>query len=575
MSRRTAWLFCSALALSSGCASSSKQQRDKVEQARLALEREANRLVVVWEEAGPAERATMEEPLERVLAESGSDPRVAELRLLLASHYLEQRRRKDADRIIAPLLKGPDGPARDSAQILKAEGLTLEGRGEEALELLLPLSGKLVGESARSRHEKALVLAAIEARRWRLTILTMVDWLAEVRLSQDDALRFIDVSRERGPILAQKRLLLEWSSAEFDGEKKKASDAIGRLIVMRLARTALETKDARLARDLFRSGPTWLRTSEYGDALANLAALAVDEVSSLGKRIGIVLGGRGKRESRHSIDVARGITEELREGVELLTEDFRELLPQALAALTGQGAAVLVTGLTPEAAAEARDFAELRRVPTILLAAPRPLSPPAATAYSFVLGSSPDEEERVLRAALAEDGITEVLVLGQGDETCIEQTESAGTLTFPWRTWQGRVFGLIVLGDEACAAELQREASGLKAPPRIALGLEAARAKTSRALSLRAGTYPILRDDAAATLSAGSSFFESLGADAARLISTALERVQLPGQSDAERAKYAEQVRSELSRVETPLDTTSARGFAGKNTIQRKLEVQR
>src|SRR5690606_20102001 len=183
MSRRTAWLFCSALALSLGCASSSKQQRDKVEQARLALEREANRLVVVWEEADPVERVTMEEPLERVLAESGSDPRVAELRLLLASHYLEQRRRKDADRIIEPLLKGPEGPARDSAQILKAEGLTLEGHGEEALELLLPLSGKLVGESARSRHEKALVLAAIEARRWRLTILTMVDWLAEVRLS--------------------------------------------------------------------------------------------------------------------------------------------------------------------------------------------------------------------------------------------------------------------------------------------------------------------------------------------------------------------------------------------------------
>src|SRR5690606_16321213 len=154
------------------------------------------------------------------------------------------------------------------------------------------------------------------------------------------ALRFIDVSLERVPILAQKRLLLEWSNAEFEGEKKKASDAIGRLIVMRLARTALETKDARLARDLFRSGPTWLRTSEYGDALANRAALAVDEASSLGKRIGIVLGGRGKRESRHSIDVARGITEELGEGLELLTEDFRELLPQALAALIGQGAAV-------------------------------------------------------------------------------------------------------------------------------------------------------------------------------------------------------------------------------------------
>lgn len=577
MDSRTALLFSSTLALLGACASQSNQQRDQVESARLALEREANRLVIVWEEAGPEERAKMEAPLERMLKESGADPRVAELRLLLASHYLEHRRRKDSDRIIGPLLRGPEGPARDYAQILKAEGLTLEGHGEEALELLLPLSGRLVGESARIRHEKALVLAAIDARRWRLTILTMVDWLSELRVGQEEALRFIDVSLERVPILAQKRLLLEWTTSEFEGDRKRASDAIGRLIVLRLTRAALEKRDARLARDLFREGPAWLRAGEYGDALSSLAALAVEEVSIQGKRVGVVLGGRGTKENRRSIEVAHGVTSALGEDLELLTEDYRELLPQALAALLGQGAAVLVTGLTPEAATEASDFAELRRIPTLLLTAPA--SAPESPKYSFVLGASPKQEEQALREALATEGIGEVEVLGTGDATCVEQAERAGSFTFPWEAWQGHA--LIVLGDESCAEELERQARGRRSPPLITLGLTAAPKAFQGAWSLRAGDYPVLNRSVPADQSNPElrektrSWFEALGADAARLSTVALHSVSTASEPGADPAIFLDRVRGALLEAKAPLDTTRARGFAGKQTIERKLEVSR
>lgn len=579
MDSRTALLFSSALLVVGACASQSKQQRDKVEEARLALEREADRLAVVWEGADPAEREKMESPLERVLAESGSDPRVAELRLLLASHYLEQRRRKDSDRIIQPLLDGPEGPPRDSAQILKAEGLTLEGHGDEALDLLLPLSGKLVGEGARVRHEKALVLAAIDARRWRLTIVTMVDWLSELRVGQEEALRFIDVSLEKVPILAQKRLLLEWTNSDFEGAKKKASDAIGRLVVLRLTRVALENKDARLARDLFREGPAWLRASEYGDALSGLAALAVEEVSVQGKRVGVVLGGRGKREIRRSIEVAHGVTDALPADVSLLTEDYRELLSQALGALLGQGAAVLVTGLTPEAATEARDFAELRQVPTLLLTSPGSLGAAPEPQYSFVLGSSPESEERALRDALGGEHITDVEVLGRGDSTCMEQTEASGSFTFPWDVWQGRGLSLIVLGDEACAEELERQAQSRRSRPLIALGLEAASKSIAGTWSLRAGSYPVLDRSGSAERAALSlrsrSWFEALGSDAVRLISAALDSVPAPKGASSDPASYREKVRTALLDAKAALDTTHARGFAGKHAMDRKLEVVR
>ncbi len=95
------------------------------------------------------------------------------------------------------------------------------------------------------------------------------------------------------PEQALARVLEDWSprTDEHDGRT-----FVTEVIVRHLSKRALETDDPRLARQLLEHSPTWLRTSEAGDALTLLASRAEEEAHVSGRLVGG--GGGGRRGGR-------------------------------------------------------------------------------------------------------------------------------------------------------------------------------------------------------------------------------------------------------------------------------------
>src|SRR5690606_9041992 len=225
-----------------------------------------------WEIRSELSRAELRPKLEEYIQDHESEPSAKRARLMLAQIALNERRLGSAEEDLEPLLSGPEGPARDEAQVILAALDNRRGHPEKALERLEPLHGKLLSREARDQYARERTSAALAARRWRLSVDAMISWLAESGTTSRAAQEWTAASLNQIPTRALSRLLADWGKKVTSSSEQTASDWVHRLVIERLTDVALRTRDPLLARDLLQEAPPWLRAGESGDDLALLAA---------------------------------------------------------------------------------------------------------------------------------------------------------------------------------------------------------------------------------------------------------------------------------------------------------------
>src|SRR5690606_27613312 len=202
-----------------------------------------------WEASSVPERAELETRLAAFVRRYPNDPGTHRARVLLAWVQLERGQLDEAERSLQPALEAPESATRDHAQLVRAALLTRRGRPVEALGVLEPLHGKLIGQEVTSLYGRERVRAALEARRWRLLVDALTAWLESSAHGQERVRQRAAQSLAQVPSHALLRLLEE--QTERRGVKRSAAETfMVRAMTERLTRVALETEDARLARRL-------------------------------------------------------------------------------------------------------------------------------------------------------------------------------------------------------------------------------------------------------------------------------------------------------------------------------------
>jgi hypothetical protein len=506
-----------------------------------------------------------------------NDPGTDRARVLLTWLLIDRGDLAQADEALTPALSGPESTTRDHARLLRAAWLTRRGQPAEALRLLEPLDGKLIGQDVTRLYWRERARAALEARRWRLLVESLRAWLDTGAHGQERLREHAAQSLAQIPSHALVRLLEEQT-------QKRAGPASGtqawmeRAMTDRLARAALEAADARLARQLLEVAPSWLRATPQGAQLTELARVGAGEARVAGRTLGVVVEEEDPDARRRSSQVVAGVVEALGMGrgerdlpVRLVVRENRGDMGATLAALAGEGASVLIGGVDERGARVALTFAEERRVPVMVLTDPAERA--RELAYGFVLGASASREKALLDAALVARGLERLELVGEAGFSCRSRPSHPGATRFPVASWQrDGVQGVVLLGDAQCARQLLNDArSAGKALP-LGLGLEASQilfeVGAGQRLGLSAGVYPGGAEPATV------GWYELLGRDAARLARAALAVVPEDTEVDGEAVRaHLERARNALAEARAELETTGAQGFAGQRVLRREIRV--
>lgn len=578
------------------CGGSGDRVPDVAVAGSVAAQQELRKLEERWELSSSIGRRELRPELEDFVQKYRTDPSVARARLLLAQIALVEERFGAVEEVLAPLLSS-QGSARDEAQVILAALDNRRGHYEKALSRLSPLQGKLLSADARDQYARERTLAAMKARKWRLTMEAMTNWLTEPGTDQKLVREWIASAIIEMPPRALSRLLADWPESEGDPKKEAASDWLRRHVIEHLTTLALASRDAMLARDLLKWSPTWLRTGKSGDELSILAALAQKDAQIVGRSIGVVLGGDSADERRRSVRVGLGVmrgiqaeaTRTKTPGVQFLSSERRGSLSAALSELSSLGASILVAGVEEKGASEALAFGEKHQVPVVVLSDPGQTQ---ALSFGFIFGEGASSEMKAAEQALPE--VEKWAIVGGESLPCPSEVSRPGTLTFPFSDWrQTGVSGVLLLGDEACARRFSREAASLAWRPSIVLGLESAHS-SSAALStahwLSVGQFPVRQalpagdqiSDLERALSEGEAppevrprdWYFTLGVDVATLASRALGTLPESAATLREEVRKRHQLaRDALLRATAALTSTDAGGFAGRHRIARTLSV--
>lgn len=546
-----------------------------------------------WQARGSQGRAALSPRFDDFIRRYPNDPGALRARVLYGWIEMERGHLEGASEILGPALAAGESANRDRARVVSAAVMTRSQRPEAALEILSPLRGKLVGEDFIELYGRERVKAAIGARRWRLVVSALTEWLGETTRRPDRVheaaraalagvpahvlLRFLEEEAQGASRDAPSE---EGALARSDASEKKADAAerwIERASLEQLTRAALRDQDPRLARQVLAVAPSWLRASEDGERLSLLAASGAVEARIEGRTLGFVFSDHDATARRRSADVSSGAVEALGLGraegggdVRFVVREGRDELTTALAALAGEGASVLLAGVDEASATVALNFAEQKRVPVIVLVDPPDRQ--GQLRYGFVLGTSLAMERRTLEDELGRRGAKSNVVVGPGGVSCHTEPTYPGGPRFPVLAWQRDAFaGVVVLGDAACAETVAKETRAQRYFPLLALGLDAA---TGR-MSLPAERL-VLEADApeSASEAAPSGWYARLGRDAARLAQKALASLPPDAASDPELVRaHLEKARGALATARAPLSTTHATGFNGSQVLSRRFRV--
>jgi hypothetical protein len=555
-----------------GCKPQAEAGAPKENSISRDVERQVASLEALWAARATANQGSLVEPTRRLIQAYPDARELEPLRLSLATFLVHQSKLGEAEALIGPLFQREESLARDEATMLLGEIRIAEGRGPEALSLLTPLGPRLVTEEARARYADAMVQGALSARSWRLAVENLIRYLSEGNHDSERASALSLRVLEQVPVEAQRRLLEDWPSGSSSAPERSSSEIVRKMVLERLVEVALTRDDARLARDLVETGPSWVRRGERGEKLTLLASLALDRTQVVSRMIGTVLGGHSASLTRRTVNATTGLSEALDARIRLATEDDRGPLADSLAALVGQGAGILVAGVDEGSVREALSFAEHHQVPVILLG---PSIPGLSPRFGFFLGSSSDDEVLALQKGLSALAGPSPVVSADSAHEFVVVCNEPESLTLP--AWDARARALLVMGDIGCAERVIEELRPLKKAPRLAFGLDAAPARVPGSYYLRSHQSPRPKaQGSAAQPSLTESWFSALGRDAAKLASLALEATPLPeNQGAATVLQYHEALRDALAQVVATLETTTTSGFQGGNVLERAYVLER
>jgi Periplasmic binding protein len=555
-----------------------------------------------WVQASPSERIALEPALRAFLAQYAEDDRARLVRVYLAWIDIEKGQLAAARALVATTQDGPAGSARDFAVVTDAAIYTRQGEPARALTLLLPLRGKIIDPEERVMFGEQLVRAALGAKRYLSAIDYMLDWLAAAP-EEDRELVQAQVQNLLGdaPPAALESSLLDLEKKRpnvvTDSNHASARDWLRRWLSDRLTRLALKRHDARLAERLLHEGPPTLRVGPRGDQLAELAASGSVLPRVAGRTLGLVLSLGSADERRRSAEVAVGMSRALGlpgsaaapGAVRLITRDDSgksDGTERALAELAGDGATILVAGVDADGAERAARYAERESIPTIVLGgAPKGA---AMHRFAFFLGADPKAALGVLSDAVKQRGATSPALVGPGGVPCDVTAAQAGQPRFPIEKWKrDRLDALELTGDRDCARDAIAELGQVRLHPLLAFGLESADlfgtlggAQTQLAVS--AGSFPVRSGDSEPaslqrwTRTAGSppSWYAALGHDAGALGAAALANFPLRRADDKKVvAELHAEARRRLADARAELWTTAETGFAGAQSLPRRLQV--
>lgn len=553
-----------------------------------------------WLDGDPTARARLEPELRDFLARFARDDRVRVVRCYLGVLELERQRPAEARALVASVRRGPPGAVRDFATLVHAAALRREGKLDEALALLLPLQGKVVEPGQQGLFSKELVRALIDARKYLKAIEAMLDWAEQAPPGEREqvvtAVEGWIRSMPRDALEAGLGLLYQAPEGESEsGTRVEAGRWLGLAVRERLTRIALTERDADLARRLIEMTPPRLGRDDVREVLSELAATSSSAARVEGRALGVVLDVTDEASKRRSSDVIAGMTRALglpakaerADSIRLLTRDSEgpSEVDRALSGLAGDGATLLVAGVTDEAAVSAALFAERTKTPVILLR-----RPPGARSYgpfTFVLGTDASEEESAIHAGLEGEGARAPVRVGSGGAPCDAPSGSAFGARFPTAEWKrAKADAIVLAGDADCAREATLEALAAGLSPLIVLGLEAVDAAPSlpgRKILVSAGRFPFAAHPLAPEEQAhldrwgtAPSWYAVLGRDAALLAEQALAALpSSPVQEEQAVTKLHRRARDGLARARAPLWSTDARGFEGAQSIARRLWTAR
>ena len=554
-----------------------------------------------------------------------NDGAAALARVYLAFAYLQQADLIKADSLLATLGEVKPGATLDLATVARARSLRLHNAPQSALDLLRPLVGKVVDDADREIFLEELALTAIAAHDDYEALAYLDAWLRGV--GEDDRERVRSKITQILETLPRGVLEQTYRTMRQRGVASGYSTDTQKLVAARLARVAVETNDAALARWLLDVSGT-SATQTGGDAGLELGELASSRrglsiVS--GKTVGILLPTRSRALRDEAADVVRGVSWALdlprragaAEGVRLVTrEDGADEAGTraAMEELAGEGASVVLAGFDRASADRASAWSEQSGLPVLLLASPSAARMPKTAA--FVIGERTERELAMLGEALVRHGVktaafvvdtTEDEVAGRAAEggglvllpptLCDVPLSEAGKTRFPVSSWMASgAQGWLVSGPTSCARDVLRdirrftETHPATGDRYIAVTLEASLPPSEIprgvvALSASAGLVPIqaTRPEEAheedvrtfmERFGARPTYWTALGRDAGALAGAALAPLPADATSDPKGVTQRRAiVQAGLRAVRIRLWTTDDKGMGADRVLPRDLRL--
>ncbi|HMJ14254.1 MAG TPA: hypothetical protein VK524_22720 [Polyangiaceae bacterium] len=576
--------LAASLELLAACRGGSAQAQPQATLAETsAAQTDFRRIQALW--LSSADRSELEAEFRSFLVRFAGDDRTRLVRVYLALVHVDRGELGRARQVLEPLNVEPRGTARDFARVAEAAILVRAGKPERALELLEPLTGKLVDADERYVFGEQIVAASLAARRWRAAIDHTIAWLAHVQTedvesAQQRAARML----EQVPLLALEQRL-QFLDAESDNEYQStellpARDWLRKVLRERLVESAITRRDAALAGRLLNAAPA-LRRAPRGPELVRLASSETALPYVAGRSIGLVLSQSSADSRRRSSEVAAGMTRALglprgRRGpdsVALLLRSENGVageMENALASLAGEGAAILVAGVDTAGAERAARYAATSAIPVMVLALP----PGPTDRFTFVLGANRTLVDAEVEKALEARGVSSFLRF-DGEGWPCRAASAANEERFPLAVWKREAGGILFSTDARCVRRVLQEFDKAGVRPRAVLDLECAELAPGLAerdaLVISTGAFPRVGNGAKHT---DPTWYEALGHDAASLGAAALANFSVERVDDA-RAVTAlhARARNALASVRVKLWSSQSEGFAGGQQLARRLSV--
>ncbi len=552
-----------------------------------------------WQDLPPDRKKELLPELSDFLTRFPVDDRARMVRLYFALLALDQGRPGTAHSLARQVQEGPPGAAKDFADVVEAAALLREGKLPSALALLEPLRGKIADPEQLGIYSEQFVRALVAAHAYEHAISAMVDWAEQTpQSSREQVVAKIDgLIKEMPPVAIEAGLaaLAEEDRRDSFGVRSTRGDARRWLMttaLSRLVHIALTNRDPELARRLLDSGELRLGRDESREALAALAATGLGSARVAGRSMGIVLDVSDEVSRRRSAEVVEGVTRALGlpaaasdpRAVQLVTREANANtdVDRALRGLAGDGATILLAGVSDDAALAAASFAERSQVPVIVVS--RPPSLPGALQFTFVAGVSARDESAAIDAALVASRVQSAARVGEGGASCEGPAATAQT-HFPVEQWKhDGVDALVLATDGGCARDVVAESSLVGLSPLLLFGLESADVADTvpgKKLVVSAGRFPFgvappgdEEREYVERWGTAPSWFEALGHDAARIAAAALSDFPLDRVEDKGAVVGLHwRAQGRLLHADVPLWTTKARGFQGANVLQRTLRV--